>query len=101
VKRFEINIGKGYGPVSSELAINGNIFMEVKDLTGAVSCVHSGAISEIFCCILLWIIIMCVEVTYVPLLSNFKSRYLLLCSSFQYLSCLSLQLTCQKTTPLK
>jgi len=47
VKRFEINIGKGYGPVSSELAINGNVFMEVKDLTGAVSCVHCGAISEI------------------------------------------------------
>ena len=38
MKRFEINIGKGYGPASSELAINGNIFVEMKDLTGAVSC---------------------------------------------------------------
>ena len=37
LKRFEINVGKGYGPVGSELALNGNFFVEVKGLTGAVS----------------------------------------------------------------
>ena len=50
MKRFEINVGKGYGPMSSELAVNGNISVEVKDLTGAVSflpCVFCIAISEV------------------------------------------------------
>ena len=37
MKRFEVNVSRGLGPVSAELALNGNVYVEVKDITGAVS----------------------------------------------------------------
>ena len=37
VKRFEVNISRGLGPVNAELALNGNVYIEVNDITGAVS----------------------------------------------------------------
>ena len=37
VKRFEINISRGHGPVNAELALNGNVYLEVNDITSAVS----------------------------------------------------------------
>lgn len=37
VKRFEINISRGHGPVNAELALNGNLYVEVNDITTTVS----------------------------------------------------------------
>ena len=37
MKKFEINVSRGYGPVNAELAMNGNVYMEVNDFTRAVS----------------------------------------------------------------
>lgn len=37
VKRFEVNVSRGLGPVSAELALNGNVYVEVKDIMGPVS----------------------------------------------------------------
>ena len=37
VKRFEINISRGHGPVNAELALNGNVYLEANDITSAVS----------------------------------------------------------------